>query len=145
MRLPVRLLREIGTWVPIGGFAAAAWWFGFEQIAGIAFAILFLVIAVGYPLYLWTMKDLGPDRSTAVESGRLVQRMTSGRETGAIDLARPFDARYVRQDPEWVIYRVEQAGEGFQVAVRLDSDGSIVRDVLHLPWPPPACSPFRYL
>jgi hypothetical protein len=64
---------------------------------------------------------------------------------GRIDLAAPFETKCVHDDAEGTLYRVTQGYEVVWVLVPLNADGHLVREVLQLPWPPPAPSPFRYL
>jgi hypothetical protein len=121
---------------------------GFESVWSITILLIFVAAAV-YTIYqgiTWGMFwAVNLRRPVSVEDGYLVQRTRNGRLVERIDLAAPFEVNCRYDGLEWVLYRVSQNERVVKIVLSVSGDGSLVRDVLHQPWPPPVPSWSPYI
>lgn len=99
-----------------------------------------LVLILGLLAYAWYLQLATAFSSWQIptrEGNRLVQRDSHGRERRGVDLTAPFQVELLHYDGINASYRVRQGRNRLRFSIPAGSDGRLVAEVLHLPWPPP--------
>jgi hypothetical protein len=144
MRLKRHLPAVLG-WMLLVLYVAAIKLWSLETVW--SHTVLLIVWAVGayaiyQGIYWFSFWPVNRRRLVSVEDGQLVQRTRTGCLVDKIDLAEPFNVECRYDGVEWVLYRVSQEQHIIRIALDASGDGTLVREILHQPWPPAIPSRF---
>lgn len=129
LRTLVALLIATVIAVPLVYKVNAAFIFGF---------IALILIMFGYAVaqFYWLQKY-----SVQQENNRLLLKGKSGKIVSEIDLNEDYEIQYGYEGFMWAVYVVRQKSRRLKFSSKSLGAEQVVRDVLHLDWPPTGRTP----